>query len=108
VLPGFRSLALARGSTVALRAPAQTLALALIGGLGGPVTGTSANRSGGDDPDSADEVVRQLDEEIDFLVDGGPCPVGVPSTIVDLTQDELRIVRSGGLAEDRIRAALAR
>jgi L-threonylcarbamoyladenylate synthase len=110
VLPvraGFRSLALAGGDTVALRAPDLPLALRLIGALGQPVTGTSANRSGGSDPDSAEAVISQLGDDVDLVLDGGRCPGGVASTIIELVGGELRIVRAGGLAEDRVRAALA-
>jgi L-threonylcarbamoyladenylate synthase len=104
--PDFISQALASGDTAALRVPDNVMALAVIEALDGPVTGTSANRSGGPDPASADEVRRQLGDEVDMIVDGGACPVGVSSTIVDCTGDEPRTLRVGALSEDTIRDAL--
>jgi L-threonylcarbamoyladenylate synthase len=105
--PGFDSLALAGGETVALRVPDQETARAVIAAAGSPITGTSANRSGGPDPVTAEEVGRQLGAEVDVVIDEGPCPVGVASTIVDLTGDDLRILRRGAINEAAIRAALA-
>jgi L-threonylcarbamoyladenylate synthase len=102
----FQSHALAGMDTVALRQPQSTLAQSIIEGLGAPVTGTSANRSGGRDPVSPAEVHRQLGHEIDLLVDGGNCPVGVSSTIVDCTSEPPRILREGAINQDMIDQAL--
>jgi L-threonylcarbamoyladenylate synthase len=104
--PDFESDALAGGETVALRAPANDVALAVIAGVGEPVTGTSANLSGGADPVSADEVRRQIGDKLDVILDGGPAEVGVPSTIVDCTGDEPVILREGALSRAEILDAL--
>ncbi|MPZ48675.1 MAG: threonylcarbamoyl-AMP synthase [Dehalococcoidia bacterium] len=104
--PSFDSEALAGGATVALRVPDYHLTLAVVSSLDGPITATSANRSGGADPASADEVRRQLGDEVDLIIDGGVCPVGVSSTIVDCTGAEPRILRLGALSEASIIAAL--
>jgi L-threonylcarbamoyladenylate synthase len=104
--PDFESDALAGGDTVALRAPANDVALAVITGVGEPVTGTSANLSGGPDPLSADEVRRQIGEKLDLILDGGPAEVGVPSTIVDCTGEEPVILREGALTRAEIFDAL--
>jgi L-threonylcarbamoyladenylate synthase len=103
--PSFRSRALS-GDTVAVRAPAHELALAIIRVFGRPVTGTSANRSGGRDPDTAAEVQRQLGEAIDLVIDGGPCRAGRPSTIVDLTGPRPLFLRKGVLSRRRVLRAL--
>ena len=105
--PEFESLALGGGGTAALRVPAHATALALVAGLGGPVTGTSANRSGGPEPATAAEVRRQLGEAVDYVLDGGPCLVGRPSTVVDCSGDDVRVLRQGAIAEESIRRALA-
>jgi L-threonylcarbamoyladenylate synthase len=105
--PSFHSDALAGGDTVALRAPANEIALALLEDLGRPITGTSANLSGDADPVTAEEVRRQLGDCVDYVLDAGPCAIGVSSTIVDCTQDGLVILRQGSLSEGEIRAALA-
>jgi len=106
--PAFESEALAGGDTVALRAPDHEAALAVIAALATPVTATSANRSGGRDPVSPAEVLRQLDGEIDYLLDVGPCLIGFASTVVDCTGPEPRITRNGAISERAIHDALAR
>jgi L-threonylcarbamoyladenylate synthase len=105
--PGFESDALAGGSTVALRQPDNAVALAVLDGLGQPLTATSANRSGDADPVSADEVRRQLEGAIDLVIDTGPCAVGVSSTIVDCSGLELRILRQGAIPAHEIEAVVA-
>jgi L-threonylcarbamoyladenylate synthase len=102
----FQSEALAGLDTVALRQPESEVAKLIIEGVGAPVTGTSANRSGGADPVSPAEVRRQLGDEIDLLVAGGDCPVGVSSTIVDCTSEPPRILREGAINRDMIDEAL--
>jgi len=104
--PDFESEALAGGETVALRVPDHPLALEVLRGLGGPITGTSANRSGGPDPDTAEEVRRQLGDEVDLVVDAGACPGGASSTIVDCTGEAVRILRHGAIPEDEVLAVL--
>jgi L-threonylcarbamoyladenylate synthase len=102
----FDSEALAGGSTVALRQPQNAVALAILEGVGEPLTATSANRSGGADPVSAEEVLRQLEGAIDRVIDTGPCAVGVSSTIVDCSGSEPRILRQGAISQEEIEAAL--
>ncbi len=103
---GFESDALAGGDTVALRAPDNAIALAVIEGAGEPVTGTSANLSGGPDPVSADEVRRQIGDKLDLILDAGIAEGGVASTIVDCTGDEAVILREGALSRAEIFDAL--
>lgn len=104
--PSFESEALAGGSTVGLRAPDNDVALRVIAGVGGPVTGTSANLSGGPDPVSADEVRRQIGDRLDLVLDGGPAKHGIGSTIVDCTGPELKVLREGAISSDLVRLAL--
>ena len=102
----FESAALAGGDTVALRVPDHSTARAVIEALGGPVTATSANRSGGPDPVSAEDVRAQLGDEVDLAIDAGPCAVGVSSTIVDCTGVAPKILRAGAITEASILDAL--
>lgn len=102
----YHSLALA-GDTVALRVPDQPLIREIIRQLGAPLTGTSANRSGGASPLTAGEVVRQLGDEIDLLIDGGTCPGGIESTVVDATAGAPKLLREGALPWERIAAVAA-
>ncbi len=104
---GVSRLLTASTGRIGLRVPDAQVALALILRLGGPVTGTSANRSGGKDPLSADEVLRQLGNRIDLILDGGPVAVGSPSTVVDVTVYPPVIVRPGPIPEEEIFALLA-
>jgi L-threonylcarbamoyladenylate synthase len=104
---GFRSLALGGGDTVAVRVPAHPVALELLRRLGEPLTGTSANLSGRPGPKTAQEVRRQLGDRVDLVVDGGPCPAGVESTVVDCTVDPPRVLREGAVAATRVATALS-
>lgn len=84
--------------TVAVRIPDHDLVRALIR-LTGPLAVTSANRSAGPNPRTAQEVLAQLDGRIDAILDGGATPGGIPSTVLDCTQAMPRILRAGALAE---------
>jgi L-threonylcarbamoyladenylate synthase len=106
-LSSFDSEALAGGETVALRAPDHPTALEILRSLGNPLTGTSANLSGGPDPVDAGVVRAQLGDRIDLVIDGGPCDVGISSTIVDCTGEEPKILRHGAVSEAAIQQALA-
>jgi L-threonylcarbamoyladenylate synthase len=93
VLPAAATLA-AGGRTVAVRVPAHPLLRALLASVG-PLTATSANRSGGPALARADDVVRELGNGLALLLDGGDAPGGVPSTVVDLSHGGARMVRQG-------------
>jgi len=101
----FQSPALAGGDSVAVRVPDHVVPLALIRALGRPITGTSANRSGGPAPHTAIEVVEQLDDDVDVVVDAGPCPIGVESTVVDLRNKTPRVLREGAIRREELEAA---
>lgn len=88
----------AGGQTQGVRSPAHPDTLAVIRRLGRPLACPSANLSGRASPRSADEVEQQLGGAIHAILDGGPCQVGVESTILDLTVRPYRILRLGGLA----------
>jgi L-threonylcarbamoyladenylate synthase len=81
------------GATVAVRCPAHPVARGLIAAAGVPVAAPSANRSGELSPTRADHVLKGLDGRIDLLLDGGPCPAGVESTVVDVVGR--RVLRPG-------------
>jgi L-threonylcarbamoyladenylate synthase len=87
----------AGGNTVAVRMPDHPVALALIRECGAPVAAPSANRSGAPPPRTAAEALRDLDGRVDLVLDAGPCPVGTPSTILDLTVSPPRVLREGAV-----------
>jgi L-threonylcarbamoyladenylate synthase len=104
--PEFRSPALAADGTVGLRMPALDLALQVIGAAGGVLAVTSANLSGRPPALSAAAVLEQLDGRIDLVLDGGPSPGGVASTVVRVTSDGFEILRAGALAPAALNDAL--
>ncbi len=104
--PDFDSAALAGGDTAALRAPDHALALEIVAALGRPVTGTSANVSGGPNPVTADDVRGQLGARVDLVIDGGACPAAVPSTIVDCAGAEPVVLREGAISREEIERVL--
>ncbi len=98
-------LALAGLDSVAVRVPAHPLAQALLRAFKGPIVAPSANRSGHVSPTSAAHVLADLRGRIDMVLDGGPCPVGLESTIVGCL-DRPALLRPGGLARDHIERVL--
>jgi len=90
------------GNTVAVRIPNHPVPIALIKGLGAPITGTSANISGGNNPLTAEDVFKQLRYRVDMIIDGGRCPIGVSSTVLDLTTNPPKIIREGAISRDQI------
>jgi L-threonylcarbamoyladenylate synthase len=91
---------------MAFRVPDSAVARRLIAASGGGLPVTSANRSGGKDARTAEEVIAQLDGRIALVLDGGPTTGGVASTIVDCTSDQLKIIREGAISLAQIEAAL--
>jgi len=94
--------------TVGIRFPSHPIAQALITAAGVPIAAPSANRSGFPSTTTAEHVMRDMGGKIDAVLDGGPCGVGVESTIVALTSDPPRLLRPGGITLDQLRAVLGR
>jgi L-threonylcarbamoyladenylate synthase len=96
---------------VGLRVPAHPLTLALIEALDTGLAAPSANRFGRVSPTTAahvlDDLGDLLDPRIDAVLDGGPCAVGVESTIVDLTTSPPQVLRSGAIVADQVESILA-
>jgi L-threonylcarbamoyladenylate synthase len=86
---------LASGPTIAVRVPNHSACLAIIQHLGNPIIGTSANISGQPAALTAEEVEQQLGGKIDFIINGGKCPGGKESTVVDVTHESPIILRQG-------------
>lgn len=92
--------------TVAVRMPAHPVALGLIRAAGTPVAAPSANRFGHASPTRAEHVLADLAGAVDILLDAGPTPIGVESTVLDLTQDPPVILRPGGAPKEALEALL--
>jgi len=88
--------------TVGVRVPADTVARAIAAACGRPITATSANVSGQPATSDPDDIERTLGDRIDLLIDTGPTRGGAPSTIVDVTSAEPRLVREGAIPWDEI------
>ncbi len=91
------------GTTVAVRIPAHPVPVALIEGLGVPIVGTSANITGSPSPVTAEEVYSQLGDKVDLIIDGGRCPGGKESTVVDVTGEIPVVLREGAINLKEIR-----
>ena len=89
-------------STVAVRCPDNDATRAIIRLSGVPIAAPSANLSGKPSTTTAEHVLHDHDGKIDAIVDGGPCRVGVESTIVDLTEERPRLLRPGGITPEQL------
>jgi L-threonylcarbamoyladenylate synthase len=92
--------------TLAVRVPAHPLAQALLRAAGTPVAAPSANRSGGVSPTTADHVLDGLSGRIAAVIDGGPCAVGLESTVLDLSTPTPVLLRPGGVTAEAIEAVI--
>jgi L-threonylcarbamoyladenylate synthase len=92
--------------TVGVRVPNHPVALRLLRQLGRPLATTSANLSGRASPTTAVEVFQQLAGRIPLVLDGGPCPGGVESTVLDLTTPVPMVRRLGAISREALEEAL--
>jgi L-threonylcarbamoyladenylate synthase len=99
-------LATAGLDTAAVRAPAHPVAQALIRAAGRPIAGPSANRSGAVSPTRAEHVAESLGDRVKLILDGGPCQVGLESTVLDLTTAMPTLLRPGGATREAIEAVI--
>ena len=91
------------GTTVAVRVPAHPIPVALADGLGMPIVGTSANLSSEPSALTAGEVYSQFGDKIDLVIDGGRCPGGRESTVVDVTGERPVVLREGAISHGELR-----
>jgi L-threonylcarbamoyladenylate synthase len=95
-------------ATVAVRVPAHPIPVALVEGVGVPIIGTSANLSGQPSLLTATEVRAQLGNRVDLVIDGGRCPGGRASTIVDVTGEVPIVLREGAIPVAELRRVCGR
>ncbi len=88
--------------TVAVRIPQHQLTIDLIEGAGAPLVGTSANTSGEPSNITAINVFTQIGDKVDLVIDNGKCPVGIVSTIIDVTGDVPVIIREGAVTRKEL------
>src|SRR5947209_5623155 len=115
--PGPLTLILPRGprvprmvtaglETVAIRMPRHPVALALIRALASPIAAPSANRFMHVSPTTAQHALADLAGRVPVILDGGPCQVGVESTVLDLCSEQPTILRPGGVSLEALRSVL--
>jgi L-threonylcarbamoyladenylate synthase len=92
----------AGGPTIGIRMPDHPVALSLLHTAGIPVAAPSANRFMHTSPTTAAHVLADLDGRIDCILDGGSCPVGIESTVLDVTSSPPRILRPGGVTKEAL------
>ena len=100
--PNVPALVTARGWKVAVRLPDHPIPRELARQLGRPITGTSANRSGGPDPSTAESVQNQFHNTIDMILRGGSAPAGRSSTVLDITGNQPKVLRHGAVSVEQL------
>lgn len=100
--PGLAPGVASADGTIAVRTPDHAVARGLAARLGFAITSTSANVSGAEARQTAREAVAGLESQVDLVLDGGPTPGGLPSTIVDARFERPRLVRTGAVAFDLV------
>ncbi len=106
--PGLPEQLLGAGSTIALRASDASAAQTLLDHLCGPITSTSANRSGDPPVRSAAEAAETLGDRIDLILDGGPAPDARPSTVVDVSTGQANVLREGRISTEAVYRVLGK
>ena len=92
--------------SLALRAPAHPVAQSLLRAFDGPIAGPSANASGKISPTQAEHVAQSLGERVSLILDAGPCPIGLESTVLDLSGERPVLLRPGAVTAEEIRDVL--
>jgi len=93
--------------TVGIRMPDHLLSLKILKAIGRPLVGTSANISGFDQySTTGEDVISHLGNEIDLIIDSGKCELASPSTVVDLSGEEVKCLRIGNISEEEIKRVL--
>jgi L-threonylcarbamoyladenylate synthase len=104
--PAVNAIVTGGQNTVGVRIPNHPIALALLTALGRGVAAPSANRFGKISPTTAKAVREELDARVDLILEGGQCEVGVESTIVDMSGEDIRILRPGMITAQQIEEVL--
>lgn len=104
--PSLPKIVTANQESVALRIPKHPLTLELLKTFGGGLAAPSANRSGRISPTTASHVKEELGNKVDYILDGGPCEVGIESTILLLVQNKPLILRQGSITAEMIESVI--
>ncbi len=99
---------ISNGKTVGVRMPDHEVALKIIESAGGILPTTSANISGEKTPRSFEELDDEFKNRIDIIVNGGVCPIGTASTIIDMSSENIKILREGAISQKQIEMAIGK
>lgn len=102
----LQEFAFKKSKTIAVRIPDSKICLSLLKRCGFPLVSTSANKSGEPAATHAQEVISIFGDQLDAVIDGGPAPSKMPSTVVDITKKPARIVREGSISTLEINTVL--
>ncbi len=105
---GLPSELTAGGGTIGVRVPADQAVRALLHDCGGALTATSANRTGEPPARTTAEVWQAFGNQVDLIIDGGTAHTARPSTVVEVTGGEARLIREGEIAWEQLQATLKR
>ncbi|HNR67177.1 MAG TPA: L-threonylcarbamoyladenylate synthase [bacterium] len=94
----FTALTVGNRNTVAIRIPDSLISLSLLKSCGFPIVSTSANRSGQPESVIAEQVLETFGSELDLIIDGGPTPSSLTSTVVDVTRPKPKVLREGAVS----------
>jgi L-threonylcarbamoyladenylate synthase len=93
-------------TTLGVRVPDNEVSRSLARRSGGVIVSTSANKAGEAPPTTAEEAIQQIGEEVDIVIDGGPTPGVLPSTVLDLSGEQIWMLRSGPITGAQIKESL--
>ena len=100
-------ICLGGGKTIGIRLPDSSVAMALLREVNVPLTASSANRSGGPQPVSAQQVAETIGDQVDLIIDGGPCTDESPSTLVDVSGSHAVLLREGRIPNETLQPFLS-
>lgn len=96
------------GDTIGVRIPNHPIALNIIAAAGGILPTTSANISGSAAPSNFEEISEVIKKKTDIVIDGGVCPIGEASTIIDFTKETIQILRVGAISKEQIESVIGK
>lgn len=105
IVPGIM---VSNGKTVGVRMPNLDISLEIIEAVGGIMPTTSANISGEKTPRSYEELSEKFKERVEILVDGGKSPLGLESTIIDISTSQIKILREGAIKKEEIEKVIGK
>lgn len=105
---GVPKIMISGGDTIGIRIPNHQIALNIIAAVGGILPTTSANISGSMAPSSFEEISEEIKKKTDMVIDGGVCPIGEASTIIDFTKETIRILRVGAISKEQIESVIGK